>query len=116
LACVITQEGGALPEGSGNLCCPVVSYALSAPAQGGDLFGLPVDLDNRTVSMTDEVSQDPATELVTELAPYAKAESMIPVAATADDYTLSIGAVLWAPLTVKTVEFTGHYFNRTRRV
>lgn len=66
-----------------------------------------------TISMSD-VSTD--TGLVVDAVPFERADFTIPIGREARDYRLTLGTRLWAPLTIVGAEWTGQYFNRTRRV
>jgi hypothetical protein len=64
----------------------------------------------------EEVTQDPTQEDVTELDAHKNAILAFPVMAGSADYVVTIGAYLWAPMTVTQMEFVARYFNNTRRV
>jgi hypothetical protein len=39
----------------------------------------------------------------------------LPIGRNNEEYRLTLGSVLWAPLTIAGLEWTGQYFNNTRR-
>ena len=71
------------------------------------------EFSNGRISLSD-VCQ--GTGVIVDAAPYENAELVVPIGREARDYRLTLGAYLWAPLTIASAEWTGQYFNRTRRV
>lgn len=71
------------------------------------------EFTNGRITLSD-VSQ--GTGIIVDAAPYEAAELVVPIGHEARDYRLTIGSYLWAPLTIADAEWTGQYFNRTRRV
>lgn len=71
------------------------------------------EFDNGYITMSD-VCQ--GTGIIVDAGAYEEANLVVPIGRESRDYRLSVGAYLWAPLTIVGVEWTGQYFNRTRRV
>lgn len=71
--------------------------------------------EERSMSITD-VGSPTTTDPVTDAAPYDQVSLHLPIGRRAGQYRATIAAYHWAPLTIASVDWTGQYHNRTRRV
>lgn len=76
----------------------------------------PAAVEERELGEADYALQDPATEVVTELANMPDAVFTLPILAKRGEYSVRVGSHLWAPLTITQIEYVGRYFNNIRRV
>jgi hypothetical protein len=56
------------------------------------------------------------TSTIESLAPYEHAAATVPIGRETRDYRLTIESYLWAPLTIKAIEWQGQLFYRARRL
>ena len=82
----------------------------NAPAFGGPSLissAAGDGIGEQALPMSDTATQDPTVELVTKTRARALATADIPVACTNTSYRLLLGAYLWTPLNITSVQYRG---------
>lgn len=94
-------------------CCPPLPQRTD-PGCGTTSCGR--EFSEKTLSWSDSVKTDGEyTFPESRLNPVETVLVTAPVGRNNEDYRLTMGSVLWAPLTIAAVEWTGQYFNNARR-
>lgn len=107
----VFESGPPVPEP----CCPPLPQRLDLGCGDG---GCGRDFRLVQIGWSDTLKGEDGeyTFPETRLNPVETVKLTVPVGRQTKDYRLTMGSVLWAPLTIAAVEWTGQYFNNTRRV
>lgn len=105
----ITRVTAAGPEC--EPCEPLTPVVVSDDSFLGDSIAH----EERRMSLSDAGSPTTANP-ITDAAPYEQVTLHLPVGRRAGQYRATIAAYHWAPLTITSIDWTGQYHNRTRRV
>lgn len=94
-------------------CCPPLPLRLDLGC-GTESCGRA--FSDKTIGWSDTVKEDGEyTFPESRLAPVETVYATLPIGRETQEYRLTLGSVLWAPLTIAALEWTGQYFNNTGR-